>query len=118
MAEQRTDLPHVRIPGGVHLGTDVRLQGIRPELLVGLLIVSDMCIRQGLSAIFTHVLDGSHMKNSLHYTGAAVDFTIDLIEGRSAWVVELRERIGPAYDVIDEGTHIHIEYQPHTGAVT
>lgn len=102
--------------GGLRLGRRVRIQGIRPELLLALLIVSDLCRVQGLIAIVTHILDGLHMHNSLHYTGAAFDFVIDLTSDHEPWVVELRERLGVAFDVVDEGTHIHVEYQPHDRA--
>ena len=118
MSEQRTDLPHMVIRGGITLALNVRAQGIRPELLLGLMVVSDMCIRRGATMVITAILNGPHMKNSLHYTGSAVDFTVGQVADRKMFVAELRARLGEAYDVIDEGTHIHVEYQPHTGAVT
>ena len=104
--------------GGLRLGRSIMIQGIRPELLLALLIISDLCRVQGLIAVVTSILDGLHMRNSLHYTGAAVDFQIDLTADHEPWVAELRERLGLAYDVIDEGDHIHVEYQPHNRANT
>lgn len=118
MSETRADLPPVVAQGGMRLALNVRTQGIRPELLLGLMIVSDMCTKYGAIVVITALLNGHHMKNSLHYTGAAVDFTLALVPDRDAWVVQLRESLGEAFDVIDEGTHIHIEYQPHHGATT
>lgn len=118
MSETRADLPHMVIRGGFNLALNVRSQGIRPELLLGLMVLSDMCIRQGATVVVTAILNGPHMKNSLHYTGAAVDFTLAQVVDREMFVAELRSRLGETYDVIDEGTHIHIEYQPHHGAVT
>ena len=118
MAEQRADLPRMVIPGGIHIASSVRMQGIRPELLLGLLVLSDMCIRQGVTLVITHILDGRHMHNSLHYTGAAVDVVLEQVADRILFVAELRSRLGKDFDVIDEGDHIHIEYQPHDAVVT
>ena len=118
MAEERTLESHLATTPGMRLALNVRLQGIRPELLLALMIVSDLCNVWSKSVIITTVLNGAHMHNSLHYTGAAVDFVVDLVVARSDFVDELRDRLGPDFDVIDEGDHIHIEYQPHHGAVT
>jgi len=103
---------------GMRVGSNVRLQGIRPELLLALMIVQDMCNSMGSIFVVTAILNGPHMRNSLHYTGAAVDFVTSLDGGRAEFVEELRGRLGLLYDVIDEVDHIHIEYQPHEGAVT
>ena len=103
---------------GLRLARNVRMQGIRPELLLALMILSDLCSWSGTVVVVTHILDGKHMYNSLHYTGAAIDFVIVIELDRVVWVEELRSRLGEAYDVIDEGDHIHVEYQPHHGAVT
>ncbi len=118
MSETREDLPRVEILGGMRLALNVRMQGIRPELLLGLMVAAGLCVERGVKLVVTAILNGPHMKNSLHYTGAAVDFTINIVKGRGAFVDELRERLGAAYDVIDEATHIHVEYQPHHGAIT
>ncbi len=103
---------------GLRLGLGVRMQGIRPELLLALMILLDLCRETSTIVIVTAILNGAHMRNSLHYTGAAVDFVIDLAVERVPWVTELRDRLGVTYDVLDEGDHIHIEYQPHFGAGT
>jgi hypothetical protein len=103
---------------GMRLALNVRMQGIRPELLLGLMVLSNLCSVLGLVVVVTAILNGSHMKNSLHYTGAAIDFVTDLTTERGVFVQELRDRLGLIYDVIDEKDHIHIEYQPHHGAVT
>ena len=101
---------------GLSLGALVRIQGIRPEMLFGLMIVSDLCRGTGAKALITSVVDGLHMINSLHYAGSAVDFILSLVEDREDWVAELSRRLGRDFDVIDEGTHVHVEYQPRVGA--
>lgn len=118
MAETRKDLPRMMNVGGIRMALNVRSQGLRPELVLGLLILSNLCIEWGVMAVITHLLDGHHMKNSLHYAGAGADFVVELGDRRSEFVDDLRDRLGRDYDVVDEGTHIHVEYQPHIGAVT
>ena len=103
---------------GLRLGGVTRIQGIRSELLLGLMVVSDLCRTTGARALITSVLNGEHMHNSLHYVGAAADFVLGGVEDRDAWVIILRQHLGSDFDVIDEGDHIHIEYQPHSGALT
>lgn len=118
MSETRTDLPRVQTRSGVRFGFNVRVQGARPELLLALMVVSNLCVERGIMVLVTHMLDGEHMHNSLHYSGAGVDFTVERMMDQVWMTAELKERLSRDYDVIDESTHIHIEYQPHTGAVT
>lgn len=58
--------------------------------------------------------DGVHGKNSLHYKGLAIDIrTKDVALSRIAgFITALKARLGADYDVVNEGDHIHIEYDP------
>ena len=116
MSDGQKDSPNMPRAGGIRLASNVRVQGIRPELLVGLMIVSDLCWAYGIAAVVTSIVDGLHMRNSLHYSGAGVDFEIGDAPNRSVFASELRGRLGRDYDVVDEGDHIHVEYQPHERA--
>lgn len=81
--------------------------------------------------ILTSIDDGRHSKASLHYVGRAMDvrFTgdrpggIDMDASRQpahptleaeaqAWAKRLRQQLGPAYDVVVESDHIHLEWDP------
>lgn len=65
--------------------------------------------------VITSCLDGQHMATSLHYKGLAVDLrtrTLPTEEAVEAAVSALRLRLGRAYDVVHEPTHIHVEYDP------
>lgn len=118
MNETRMDEFRLQVAGGLRLGAVARMHGIRPELTLALIIIADLCRTTKVRALVTSLLDGKHMRNSLHYVGAAVDFTLDTVLDRMVWVHGLSERLGPNYDVIDGGNHVHVEYQPHVGAVT
>jgi hypothetical protein len=65
-------------------------------------------------AVVTFTTNGTHSPNSLHYSGNAVDLrTRDLTQAQINNIVEnLQEQLGDDYDVIFEGDHIHIEYDP------
>jgi uncharacterized protein RhaS with RHS repeats len=67
-------------------------------------------------AVVTYTTNGTHSPNSLHYGGNAVDLrTRDLTsQQRQQATDQLRGALGRDYDVINEGNHIHIEYDPPT----
>lgn len=100
-------------------GVDVR--GIRSELLLAILVASDVYAEHNADCVVTSLLDGKHSSNSRHYDGAAMDLrTNDLATGRDKSILdEIRARLLPLgdYDVIFENAdtpneHIHIEYEP------
>jgi len=53
-----------------------------------------------------------HMKGSKHYTGEAIDIRKLDMKNIKIVVEEIKEYLGSSYDVIEEKTHIHIEYDP------
>jgi len=66
------------------------------------------------SFVVTSAHDGTHSPGSLHDDGLAVDlrvwgFTDD---ERAQVAYEIQERLGARWDVVDEATHVHIEYDP------
>ncbi len=64
-------------------------------------------------ATFPHVMDGKHKDHSRHYIGLAFDLRRWLLNSIvDKFVEELREALGAHWDVIDEKTHIHVEYDP------
>lgn len=56
------------------------------------------------------------LENSLHYEGDALDFrTRNVLGGQSvaeSWAERMQFALGDDYDVVFEGTHIHVEFQP------
>lgn len=65
-------------------------------------------------AVVTSVLDGVHSKNSLHYSGNAFDLRVWIYtpEQIAQLAGELKKSLGKNYDVVFEGDHIHVEYDP------
>jgi RHS repeat-associated protein len=66
----------------------------------------------GRDGIVTFGINGTHMDESLHYTGKGIDLrTRDLTETQKQKILrELRDRLGPEYDIVEHDTHIHLEY--------
>jgi len=72
--------------------------------------------KYGITPTITSAVDGTHMANSKHYTGDALDWRIwesDAMGVTSDIVSELRYYLGSGYDVVKEADHIHIEYDPN-----
>ena len=58
----------------------------------------------------TSAKDGKHSVNSLHYEGKAIDIRSRDMHNSSRVCYFLRMSLGKDYDIINEKTHIHIEY--------
>lgn len=108
----------------MQLKQGVKIEGIKPECLVGLIIVDRYFSEQKTDFVVTSVKDGKHGENSLHYGGYAFDVRIRHLDGIPAsfssedklmamtYAKDLRERMGGLFDVVVESDHIHIEYDP------
>jgi len=69
----------------------------------------------GLTENMTSIEDSvDRISGSLHYSGNAIDLrTRDLSNNQRQCTTErLRDALGSDYDVINEGDHIHVEYDP------
>jgi hypothetical protein len=105
-----------------HLKDKVSCVGIRPELTIGLMIASSVWdefqIPGGL--VVTSLTDGRgiHQDGSLHFVGLAADLrTNPYLEGGvpapllTRLVDRLRDELGEEWDLIQERTHLHMEFQ-------
>ena len=99
----------------------VELNGLNAELAMIVASTVVPCFDKfGLNCVITSGSEQGvhHSKTSLHYAGAAVDIrTFDQITGkRFAGMTQVFNQIKAAlncdFDLIDEGNHLHLEYQP------
>lgn len=69
---------------------------------------------EGVELVVTSGVEGEHSEGSLHYLGLAWDGRKWTVPAeRRAWMAErFREELGEDYDVVEEATHFHFEYQP------
>lgn len=99
----------------MRLKNGVKVSGVKPELLLGLMITYDIFKTAGRYLVITCVTDShEHKPKSLHNVGQAADIrTRDLLPGEAQSIAsKMREALGPDYDVVVEGTHIHLEFDP------
>lgn len=94
--------------------TNVKLLGLRPEILLALFIADKIYSNHNQELVLTEATGGKHGRASLHYVGLAVDVrTHYFTDGEVKLVAkDLKEALGENYDVVVEKTHIHIEFQP------
>jgi len=94
--------------------TSVRLEGLHPVMRVvkraAEKVFKEVAMRE---AIITSALDGEHSVASFHPAGMALDFrTNDMTKEQRARAAGLLKRLLPAFDVVFERSHIHIEVGP------
>ena len=94
----------------------VSLSGLRPEMLVALQVADGVYSQHDVECVVTSGTDSKHGNGSLHYVGLAVDLRIRDFASKNVTVVsvvrQLKNLLGKQYDVVQERTHIHIEFQP------
>lgn len=92
----------------------VRIQGLRPELVLAMVILDGVFVLRRAVLTITAVIDGKHSAGSLHYAGSAFDArTRDIPPAEVQEVATLaRTALGADFDVVVEPDHLHIEYQP------
>jgi hypothetical protein len=92
----------------------VSLTGVKPEMVIGALVVSSVYQDHDLDCVITSATDGTHGRNSLHYVGLALDFRTRNVpeEELPNLVNQIREALGDDFDVILHSSHLHCEHQP------
>lgn len=100
----------------MRLKPGVRVLGLQAGTLLAMQAAGEVLRAFDLEFVVTSVIDGSHSRSSKHYSGNAFDFrTRHMGEGQPAQVREaLSIALAGDYDVVLEGNHIHVEYDPKT----
>jgi len=90
--------------------------GLKTEALLGLMVVSFYFMERGWPCRQTSGLEGKHGRNSLHFAGLAFDIGKSGVPGVFLSKVrdDLATRLGDQFDVVEEGDHWHIEFQPES----
>lgn len=91
--------------------------GVQPRLINILAGVANVAatLATPSEVWITSGIDGVHSMDSLHYALRAVDIrsrNFPSAEALQSFVARLRTELGPAYQVIVESDHIHVEFDP------
>ena len=63
--------------------------------------------------ICTSKREGTHSAGSLHYIGRAADFRYPkTMTDKQELTQRVRASLGPSFDVVPEGNHLHVELDP------
>jgi len=62
--------------------------------------------------VITSTYDGNHMPGSLHYQNNAVDVRLRNFTGNPLNLGLIKSDLGEDYDVVQEDSHLHIEFDP------
>ncbi len=93
----------------------VRLRWLKPQTIIGMIVCESVYKDAGVDLVITSVSDGQHMGASKHYSGEAFDCRTSNIPDkttRGAILHELKSQLENDFDIVDEGDHLHIEYDP------
>jgi hypothetical protein len=97
--------------------TGVILTGIRPEVFFAWQVACNIWEEVFVPCVISSGREGTHSAHSLHYEGLAIDLRLPSWYGRPVGddhqvYAALKQELGPLYDVVLEGNHVHVEYQP------
>lgn len=97
----------------MNLKEGATIEGCQWQMFHAALVAEIVFKKYGTECVVTAGTDGKHMQDSLHYKGLAIDVRTFMVAGRELAIRnQIKELLGPAYDVVIEKDHIHIEYDP------
>lgn len=100
----------------VHRKSGVKLEGVKPETVLGIIIAATVFASHGYLFTLTSVTDGKEWRSaeSLHPFGYAFDCRIWDVPKKKLepLCAALKNALGPEFDVVLEKDHIHIEFDP------
>ena len=80
---------------------------LRPIAQKGFGRVAQLYISKGKNLFVTSIRDGNHGYGSFHYLGLAFDLKKEGVKAK-----EIRDAVGPGWDLVIHGSHYHLEYDP------
>lgn len=91
-----------------------RIHSLQPPMILAAIIAERIFDKYGYDAVITSGIDGKHMPGSLHYVGFAFDLRSNIIpkDQQEPVRADLKSCLGDDYDVVVEGDHYHVEFQP------
>lgn len=101
----------------IHLEKGVRLTGLKPEALLGIVITDAVFEMESEMTVLTSIVDGEHdggqFSTSSHYAGLAFD-VLKPDNAADGFVDRLQHALGEEFHVLAHKTlpHIHVAFIP------
>lgn len=89
----------------------VDISRLKREIRRALPVLEALHYENGTRFVVTSTYEGNHGAGSLHYCDDAFD-SERVKEGAREFQSKVKERLSKDYDVVLEGDHLHIEYDP------
>ena len=88
------------------------LSGLQIEMRKVLLTTNKMWKSNGQNLVVTSGTDGTHSAGSMHYYGYALDLRTRYFSSsvKSKIAKDLQKKLGAKYYVLNEKTHIHVQF--------
>ena len=109
----------------MQLQSNVRVQGIKPEILLAMVIINTVFEKREMEMVVTSVVDGNHdggeFATSSHYAGMSFDCVWPggpILEGvdtlQQKIMAEIKELLGSQYFVTvnTPRTQLHVSFMP------
>lgn len=98
----------------------VSLLGMQPQMALAAQIVAGVFAKHDLDCDTTSCTEGKHGRGSKHPIGHALDFSLaeaNKITPRMAdnITADCKAALGREFDVVNEGNHLHVEFDPKQG---
>lgn len=95
-------------------GGKVSVLGLQPCMFFAFIVAGEVYHEHGFNCVLTSGTDSVHGDHSHHYKGYAIDIRTRDIPGDvlNKIVEEIQFRLQGQFQVILEGDHIHIEFDP------
>ena len=94
----------------------VDISRLNPQIRRALTPLSRLWGDEKRELVVTSTYEGNHMPSSLHYHNDAVDLRWPVFgDEQKPFIEKVKRELGNDFDVVAEGTHIHVEYDPKRG---
>jgi len=93
------------------LKAGVDISRLNREIRRALPKIETVYVQYSETFVITSTYEGNHGAGSLHYGNDAVDVGLAKANSRKIYMA-IKEDLGSSFDVVLEGDHIHIEYDP------
>jgi hypothetical protein len=87
-----------------------RIAGVKPEIILGLLLMQEVFKMYDEEITLTSLTDGEHSTRSYHPMGYAIDLRLPVFADAKGLCTQLDIALGPEFDVFLEIDHIHVEF--------